>query len=221
VGRSPQTRAPGPQPRHRRFLSTIRWPVPQALDEAGVARFRDAHANADSLGFDLVEWLAAHRFLLHSFLSPIANRPIDSYGGSLASRMRYPLEGAAATRDAWPRRKPPDMRTTGCDWLRGGITTDEASVVASELRAIGFDCVCVSSGGISPQARPAGAPGYQVPLATAALGADAVYPPQYRRAHPEYWPGGSGLGNDPPLLANPCGKSGVAAVGHGELPSPS
>jgi 2,4-dienoyl-CoA reductase-like NADH-dependent reductase (Old Yellow Enzyme family) len=220
------------------------WPAPQALDEAGLARIREAHANAarraDRLGFDLVELLAAHGFLLHSFLSPIANRRIDSYGGSLANRMRYPLEVAAATRDAWPRRKPLGMRITGCDLVDGGITTDEAGIFASELRAIGLDYVCVSSGGISPSARPAMAPGYQVPLAgavkkasgipvqavgmilsahqaeaiiaggqadfvalargflddprwawhaAAALGADAVYPPQYRRARPEHWPG--------------------------------
>ena len=47
----------------------------------------------------------------------------------------------------------------------GGITRDEAGIFASELRAIGFDYVCVSSGGISPQARPAAASAYQVPLA--------------------------------------------------------
>jgi 2,4-dienoyl-CoA reductase-like NADH-dependent reductase (Old Yellow Enzyme family) len=79
--------------------------------------------------------------------------------------MRYQFEVAAATREAWPRRKPLGMRITGCDWLEGGITTNEAGIFASELRAIGFDYVCVSSGGISPQARPAVAPGYQVPLA--------------------------------------------------------
>jgi hypothetical protein len=39
------------------------------------------------------------------------------------------------------------------------ITTDEAGIFASELRAIGLDYVCVSSSGISPQARPAVAPG--------------------------------------------------------------
>ena len=220
------------------------WPAPQALDEAGLARIRDAHANAarraDRLGFDLVELLAAHGFLLHSFLSPITNRRTDSYGGTLANRMRYPLKVAAAIREVWPRPKALGMRITGCDWVEGGITTDEAGILASELRAIGFDYVCVSSGGISQQARPAVAPGYQVPLAAAvkkasdiavqavgmivsphqaeaiiagaqadfvalargflddprwgwhaaaALGADAAYPPQYRRVRPEHWPG--------------------------------
>jgi len=118
------------------------WPAPQALDEAGLARIRDAHANAarraDRLGFDLVELLAADGFLLHSFLSPIANRRTDSYGGSLANGMRYPLEVAAATREAWPRRKPLGMRITRCDWVDGGITTDEAGIFASELCAIGW-----------------------------------------------------------------------------------
>jgi 2,4-dienoyl-CoA reductase-like NADH-dependent reductase (Old Yellow Enzyme family) len=220
------------------------WPAPQALDEAGLTRIRDAHANAarraDRLGFDLVELLAAHGFLLHSFLSPIANRRTDSYGGSLANRMRYPLEVARAIREVWPCRKPLGMRITGCDWIDGGITPEEAGIFASELRAIGFDYVCVSSAGINSQARPAVAPGYQVPFAAAVrrasgivvqavgmivtpyqaeaiiadgeadfvalargflddprwgwhaaamLGADAVYPPQYRRARPEHWPG--------------------------------
>jgi len=111
------------------------WPAPQALDEADLARIRDAHANAarhaDRLGFDLVELLAAHGFLMHSFLSPIANRRIDSYGGSLTNRMPYPLEVAAATREAWPRRKPLGMRITGCDWVEGGITTEEVGIFAS------------------------------------------------------------------------------------------
>ena len=140
-----------------------------------MARIRDAHANAarraDRLGFDLVELLAAHGFLMHSFLSPIANRRIDSYGGSLTNRMPYPLEVAAATREAWPRRKPLGMRITGCDWVEGGITTDEAGIFASELRTIGFDYV---SGGISPQARPAVATGYQVPLAAAVKKASGI-----------------------------------------------
>ena len=147
------------------------WPAPEALDEAGLARIRDAHAaaakRAERLGFDLVELLAAHGFLLHSFLSPITNRRTDSYGGSLASRMRYPLEVAAAVREVWPGEKALGMRITGIDWVDGGITPDEAGIFARKLRDIGFDYVCVSSGGISPAARPAIAAGYQVPLAAA------------------------------------------------------
>jgi 2,4-dienoyl-CoA reductase-like NADH-dependent reductase (Old Yellow Enzyme family) len=85
-----------------------RWPTPQALDQPGLVRIRDAHAaaakRADRLGFDLVELLGAHGFLLHSFLSPITNQRMDAYGGSLANRMRYPLEVAAAIREVWPRR---------------------------------------------------------------------------------------------------------------------
>ena len=221
-----------------------RWPAPQALDEVGLTRIRDAHAaavkRANRLGFDLVELLGAHGFLLHSFLSPITNQRTDSYGGSLANRMRYPLEVAAGIREVWPRDKALGMRITGTDWVDGGITPDEAGVFAGRLREIGFDYVCVPSGGISPAARPAIAPRYQVPLAAAvkkasgivvqavgmivdphqagaivadghadcvalargflddprwvwhaaaALGTDAVYPPQYLRARPEHWPG--------------------------------
>ena len=145
------------------------WPVPQALDEAGIARIAVAHAQAaeraDRLGFDLVELLAAHGFLLHSFLSPISNGRCDRYGGSLANRMRFPLAVAAAVRAVWPRTKALGMRITGFDWVPGGITPEEAGIFARELRQIGFDYVCVSSGGISPQARANLAPGYQVPFA--------------------------------------------------------
>jgi NADPH2 dehydrogenase len=155
-----------------------RWPTPEALDDTGMARIRDAHVaaarRAERLGFDLVELLAAHGFLLHGFLSPITNRRSDAYGGGLENRMRYPLEVAAAIRVVWPRRKALGMRITGTDWVDGGITPDEAGLFAGKLRGIGFDYVCVSSGGISPAARPAIAPGYQVPLAAAVKKASGI-----------------------------------------------
>jgi 2,4-dienoyl-CoA reductase-like NADH-dependent reductase (Old Yellow Enzyme family) len=154
------------------------WPAPEALDGAGLRRIRDAHAEAarraDRLGFDLVEVLAAHGFLLHSFLSPLSNRRSDNYGGSLNGRMRFPLEVAAAVRAGWPRNKALGMRITGSDWIAGGIAPEEAGEFARELRAIGFDYVCVSSGGISPEARPAVALGYQVPFAAAVKEASGI-----------------------------------------------
>ncbi len=147
------------------------WPAPQALDDAGLARIRDAFVaaarRADRLGFDLVELHGAHGYLLHSFVSPVSNHRTDRYGGSLANRMRFPLEVAAAVRVVWPRDKALGMRITGSDWIDGALTPDDAGVFADELHQIGFDYVCVSSGGVGPRARVVVGPGYQVPFAAA------------------------------------------------------
>ena len=81
--------------------------------------------------------------------------------------MRWPLEVAAAVRAVWPREKALGMRITGSDWVEGGLTTGDAVAFAGELERIGFDYVCVSSGGVSPAARVEVGPGYQVPFAAA------------------------------------------------------
>src|SRR5689334_10463118 len=64
--------------------------APTALDHAGLARIRtafvDAARRADRLGIDALEVHCAHGYLLHQFLSPIANRRTDQYGGSLQNR---------------------------------------------------------------------------------------------------------------------------------------
>ncbi|MGH7092252.1 MAG: NADH:flavin oxidoreductase/NADH oxidase, partial [Stellaceae bacterium] len=147
------------------------WPPPQALDEAGLDRIRDAFIaaarRADRLGFDLVELHGAHGYLLHTFMSPVSNRRTDRYGGGPANRMRFPLEIAAAVRAVWPRGKALGMRITGSDWIPGALTPDDAGQLAAALREIGVDYVCVSSGGIAPHARIAVTPGYQVPFAAA------------------------------------------------------
>jgi 2,4-dienoyl-CoA reductase-like NADH-dependent reductase (Old Yellow Enzyme family) len=88
--------------------------------------------------------------------------------------MRYPLEVAAAIREVRPRHKALGMRITGTGWADGGITSDEAGIFAGKLRDIGFDYVCVSSRGVSPAARSAVAPGYQVPLAAAVKKASGI-----------------------------------------------
>jgi len=146
-------------------------PAPEALDDAGLARIRDgfvaAARRADRLGFELVELHGAHGYLLHSFHSPIANQRTDAYGDSPENRRRFPLEVAAAVRAVWPRNKALGMRITGSDWLDGGLTAADAAIFARELERVGFDYVCVSSGGISHDARIVVGPGYQVPFAEA------------------------------------------------------
>jgi len=146
------------------------WPEPEALDEAGLRRVREAFVQAavraERAGFDLVELHAAHGYLLNAFLSPLANARTDAYGGSLHNRMRFPLEVAEAVRAVWPRAKALGARLNGSDWADGGITPDEAAAFSRELKALGYDYVHVTSGGLVPYAKiPGNQPGYQVPFA--------------------------------------------------------
>ena len=145
------------------------WPAPRALDKAGMQAVIDAFAaaarRAARIGFDLVELHGAHGYLMHEFLSPLANQRTDAYGGSLENRMRFPLAVARALRGALPARMALGARITGTDWVEGGWTVADAAVFAGELRKLGLDYVCVSSGGVVPKATIPLGPGYQVELA--------------------------------------------------------
>jgi 2,4-dienoyl-CoA reductase-like NADH-dependent reductase (Old Yellow Enzyme family) len=143
--------------------------APLALDAAGLARVRDAFVQtaqrAARLGIDGVEIHAAHGYLLHQFLSPLANRRTDAYGGSLANRMRFPLEIFDAVRAAFPAERPVWARISASDWVAGGWDLEQSVALSQALKARGCAAIHVSSGGLSPaQAIPL-EPGYQVPFA--------------------------------------------------------
>lgn len=144
--------------------------VPTALDRAGLQRIRsafvDAARRAARLGFDGVELHAAHGYLMHQFLSPIANQRTDEYGGSLANRMRFPLEVFEAVREAFPSGRPVWARVSATDWIEGsGWDVDTTIAFVHELKARGCAAIDVSSGGVSQQQKIPLGPGYQVPLA--------------------------------------------------------
>ncbi len=146
---------------------------PTALDEAGlrgvVADFVAAARRAVRLGFDALELHAAHGYLLHQFLSPVANQRTDRYGGSLENRMRLPLEVFEAVRAVVPDMIPIGVRVSATDWLEAVLpaswTLEETLVFAEALKARGVHWIDVSSGGISPRQKIEIGPGYQVPFA--------------------------------------------------------
>lgn len=144
---------------------------PLALDEEGLGRvraaFADAARRAGRLGLDAVQIHAAHGYLLHQFLSPLANRREDEYGGSLENRMRFPLEVFDAVRAAFPAERPVSVRVSGTDWAAGGWSIEETVAFAHALEARGCSAIHVSSGGLTPHQRISVGPNYQVPLARA------------------------------------------------------
>lgn len=143
------------------------WQVPEELDQAGLARVRDAFmqaaTRADRAGFDLIEIHAAHGYLLSAFLSPIANHRADRYGGALEGRMAYPLEVMRAVRAAWPTHKALGIRINATELDERGFNLDEAVIFVRELRKIGIDYVTMSAGNAVPdRTYPPLVPGYQV-----------------------------------------------------------
>lgn len=147
------------------------YPMPVALDLAGIARitnaFKLAAARALKAGFQVIEIHAAHGYLLHEFLSPFSNERTDDYGGSFKNRIRLLLEVVAAVRTVWPADHPLFVRISATDWADGGWTIDDSVNLAAILKTKGVDLVDCSSGGNLPKVKIPVGPGYQVPFAEA------------------------------------------------------
>ena len=145
--------------------------VPRELSVSDLTSIREqfvaATRAADRCGFDLAELHCAHGYLLSSFISPLTNQRTDGYGGSLAGRLRYPLEVFAAMRDVWPQDKPMTVRISATDWCDGGITSADAVEIARAFAAAGADAIDVSTGQVTAAEKPAFGRSYQAPFADA------------------------------------------------------
>lgn len=120
---------------------------------------------ASRAGFDMIEFHAAHGYLISSFISPVSNARDDEYGGSLENRMRYPLEVFQAMREAWPSEKPMSVRISANDWVGdAGVTPDEAVEIARLFTQAGADLIDVSAGQTTTDARPVYGRMFQTPF---------------------------------------------------------
>jgi len=145
------------------------YPMPHALSREGIAAviasFREGARRSLDAGFRVIEVHAAHGYLLHEFMSPLANRRDDEYGGSFANRVRLTHEVVAAIREVWPAELPLFVRLSSTDWVPNGWDADDTVQLAKELSGAGVDLIDCSSGGLSAAQRIPVAPGYQVPFA--------------------------------------------------------
>lgn len=143
--------------------------IPHALDRAGLDKvrtdFMEATRRSARLGLDGIEIHGAHGYLLHQFLSPIANKRTDEYGGSLENRMRFPLEIFEIVRAAFPADRPVWMRISATDWVPNGWDIEGTVALSKELKTRGCAAIHVTTGGLSPAQAIKLGPGYQVPYA--------------------------------------------------------
>ena len=148
------------------------WPTPSAITESDIQRviesFGAAARRAAEAGYKIIEVYAAHGFLGHQFLSPIANQRTDDWGGTLVNRMRFCVEVARAIRDNWPENYPLAFRLSATDWVDGGLEIEDTVAVAHALKKEGVDIIDCSTGGIGGKDRPRRMKieqGFQVPFA--------------------------------------------------------
>ena len=141
--------------------------APHALDTQGLEHIKQAFAKAaqraEAMGIEAIELHGAHGYLLHQFLSPIANQRTDNYGGNFDNRTRFPMEVFEAVRAVY--KGSLGMRISASDWVDGGWTPEETADFSLRLKLAGADFVHISSGGVSSQQKIALGPNYQVPFA--------------------------------------------------------
>jgi len=150
----------------------VGWLTPRMLSRADLAELKDAWVAAAgralAAGFDWLEIHNAHGYLVHQFLSPLSNTRSDGYGGDFEGRVRWPLELAAALREAWPADRPVSLRISAVDGDALGWQIADSVEYARRLKDIGIDLLCTSSGGLKGSATNARVKrdyGYQVPYA--------------------------------------------------------
>ena len=142
-------------------------PAPTALSLEQITHICDAFVvaaqRADRAGVDAIELHGAHGYLLHQFLSPLANQRTDAYGGSFENRIRLVLEVFTAVRAAYSGVL--GLRLSATDWVEGGWDLAQSTALALRLKALGCNFMHVSSGGLSPLQKIHAGPGFQVPFA--------------------------------------------------------
>ncbi len=145
------------------------WPIPKEMTLSDIKKlindFKKTAQRANRAKLDCLEIHMAHGYLLHQFFSKLSNIRKDEYGGSLSNRSRLLIEISDAVRKVWPKGKILGARVTGSDWMKNGITEKDTIYLVKKLKKIGFDYVCVSSGGIVPKTNLVFKKGYNVKFA--------------------------------------------------------
>lgn len=148
------------------------YAAPRRLTRAEIQQlvddYRQSARRSIEAGFDAIEIHAAHGYLLHQFLSPLANDRDDEYGGSLENRARLLLEIVVAVRLEIGEGVPLMVRFSGTDYVEGGWDQGQTNQVANWAKDLGADLFDISSGGIITGVKIPTGPGYQVPLAESA-----------------------------------------------------
>jgi 2,4-dienoyl-CoA reductase-like NADH-dependent reductase (Old Yellow Enzyme family) len=100
---------------------------------------------ARDLGYDGVQFHAAHGTLLCDFLSPYTNKRTDDYGGTTENRVRIISEIVAGARNE-VGDYPILIKANCTDYIVGGTNIDTFPELALQIEGAGIDAIEVSGG---------------------------------------------------------------------------
>ena len=145
-------------------------PLPHSLTAEEIVQvieqFQSAAVRAVKAGVDAIEIHGAHGYLINQFLSPLANRREDQYGGSAENCSRLLGEVITAVRAVIPAAMPLTVRVSASDYEPGGNTPETVAAMINLVKQTGINAIHVSSGAVTPTVPPV-YPGYQIGFAAA------------------------------------------------------
>lgn len=123
--------------------------IPEAMPTEEVYRliecYGDAAARAQKAGVDMVEVHCAHGYLVSTFISARTNKRTDEFGGCFENRMRLPRLIIENIRKKTGGNLPILCRINARDEGEGGVTVQDAAVIASYLeQECGVNAIHVS-----------------------------------------------------------------------------
>lgn len=114
--------------------------------EIMIEKFGRGAARLMKAGFDMVEVHLAHGYLLFGFLSPFSNKRNDGYGGSLANRLRFPLQVIRRIREEVGSSMAVTARLSVDEFVEGGLTFAEAGEICRAIAGEGVQAISISAG---------------------------------------------------------------------------
>lgn len=111
-----------------------------------VGAFIESADRARAVGFDAIELHGAHGYLLNQFLSPLTNRRVDEYGGSLINKMRISLRIVERIKQELGSVYPILYRIGVEDILPSGLALIEGVEASRLLVQSGVDILDISAG---------------------------------------------------------------------------
>ena len=123
---------------------------PRAMTEDDIQRAISGFARvagvAKATGFSGIQIHAAHGYLISQFLSPLANRRDDDWGGSLENRARFLLTVIRRCRETVGPDFPIALKLNSADFSQGGFSHEDSLQVASWVSDAGIDLLEISGG---------------------------------------------------------------------------